>query len=76
MSASQTLEWIIEQIEGDAIEDVNDEMLQKLVSGDLTGSGFCECNLHWTVYSIVFGQLVSSLYLVRLKLCFNFQTLI
>ena len=42
VSGPETLEWLLDQIEGDAIEDVNDEMLQKLVSGDLAGSQFCK----------------------------------
>ena len=41
-SASKTLDWLLEQIEGDSIEDVTDEMLDKLVSGDLAGNGYCE----------------------------------
>ena len=41
-SASKTLEWLMEQIEGDSIEDVTDEMLDKLVSGHLAGNGYCK----------------------------------
>jgi len=35
----------MEQIEGDSIEDVTDEMLDKLVSGHLAGNGYCKFNL-------------------------------
>jgi hypothetical protein len=41
-SAPKTLEWLMEQIEGDSIEDVTDEMLDKLVSGHLAGNGYCK----------------------------------
>ncbi len=41
-SAAKILDWLLEQIEGDAIEDVTDEMLEKLVSGHLAGNGYCE----------------------------------
>ncbi len=41
-SAAKILAWLLEQIEGDAIEDVTDEMLEKLVSGHLAGNGYCE----------------------------------
>jgi hypothetical protein len=44
ISASKTLDWLLEQIEGDSIEDVTDEMLDKLVSGHLAGDGFCKLN--------------------------------
>jgi hypothetical protein len=44
-SAAKILDWLLEQIEGDAIEDVTDEMLEKLVSGHLAGNGYCESKL-------------------------------
>ena len=44
VSATKTLDWLLEQIEGDSIEDVTDEMLDKLVSGHLAGDGFCKLN--------------------------------
>ena len=43
--ASEVSKWLISQVEGDHIEDITDEMLDKLVSGDHPGvsSTFCKC---------------------------------
>ena len=42
--ANEVSKWLISQVEGDHIEDVTDEMLDKLVSGDNPGvsSTFCK----------------------------------
>ena len=33
------MEWLSTQLDSDEIEDVTDEMLDKLVNGDLEGTG-------------------------------------
>jgi hypothetical protein len=40
------LKWIFKQLDGDEIEDVTDEILDKLVNGELDGQGtvYCEYN--------------------------------
>ena len=42
--ANEVLKWLIANVEGDHIEDVTDEMLAKLVSGDQPGvaTAFCK----------------------------------
>ena len=46
--AEDILRWFGEQVRDDEIENVTDEMLEKIVSGDsdqkATGVIFCECN--------------------------------
>ena len=44
-NANDVLKWLISNVEGDQIEEVTDEMLGKLVSGDHPGvaSVFCKC---------------------------------
>ena len=48
--ASEVSKWLISQVEGDHIEDITDEMLDKLVSGDHPGvsSTFCKCRYFYT----------------------------
>ena len=43
-NANNVLKWLISNVEGDHIEEVTDEMLDKLVSGDHPGvaSVFCK----------------------------------
>ncbi len=43
-SARDILDWLVEQVEGDEIEDVTDEMLNKMIRGEQGGTGaiFCE----------------------------------
>ena len=42
-SSSNILKWILKQVDGDEIEEVTDEMLDKLVSGELDGKGSIFC---------------------------------
>ena len=48
--AEDILKWFTEQVAADEIENVTDEMLERIVSGDApgghkaTGVIFCECN--------------------------------
>lgn len=55
-SANTILSWIFKQLDGDEIEDVTDEILDKLVKGDLDGVGtiYCKCrsvsNLAWLLF--------------------------
>ncbi len=44
-SAEDVLRWLVQQVEGDEIEDVTDEMLEKILGGDHgagTATIFCE----------------------------------
>ena len=43
--ANEVLKWLIANVEGDHIEDVTDEMLAKLVSGDQPGVATAFCKL-------------------------------
>ena len=45
MSSGKVHTWIVKQVDGDEIEDVTDEMLDKLVNGELDreGSIYCKC---------------------------------
>lgn len=42
-SSGAVLPWIIKQLDGDFIEDVTDEILDKLVNGELDGAGTIYC---------------------------------
>ena len=44
-SSSNILKWILKQVDGDEIEEVTDEMLDKLVNGELDGKGSIFCKL-------------------------------
>ena len=46
-SSSNILKWILKQVDGDEIEEVTDEMLDKLVAGDQPGISnvFCKYQL-------------------------------
>ena len=37
------MKWIFKQLDGDEIEDVTDEILDKLVNGELDGHGTVYC---------------------------------
>ena len=43
MSSGKVLTWIVKQVDGDEIEDVTDEMLDKLVNGELDREGSIYC---------------------------------
>ena len=43
--SSNILKWILKQVDGDEIEEVTDEMLDKLVNGELDGKGSIFCKL-------------------------------
>ncbi len=45
-SAEAVLKWLTDQVDGDEIEDVTDEMLDKLVNGDLEGTGTVFCKFY------------------------------
>ena len=44
-SAEGVLGWLVQQVEGDEIEDVTDEMLQKILGGD-HGTAIIFCEYH------------------------------
>ena len=55
--AEDILRWFGEQVRDDEIENVTDEMLEKIVSGDsdqkATGVIFCECMNEHCLESLV-----------------------
>ena len=41
--ADDILRWFLEQLQGDEIEDVNEEMLRKILKGEQGGTGVIFC---------------------------------
>ena len=46
-SAGAILKWVFKQLDGDEIEDVTDEILDKLVNGELEPAGTIYCKKNY-----------------------------
>ena len=66
--ANEVLKWLIANVEGDHIEDVTDEMLAKLVSGDQPGVATAFCKLIFSKYFFHSFTSIIIIFLCSLKI--------